>query len=166
MRGFFSDENGNMTVSFSLITPFIIFYFLWVVSTWQAMYIQMQTKAVIDIALLGGATTGVAIKQGNTASAGSYIPIVGGEYGAYNEYGSDVATNLIRDNAYSTLPKSLADQLVKQTKGYWQDATEINYQLGGIMHFKAENIKYRSLVPVLFSNWNFTIESTARCQPK
>ena len=60
MKAFYRNQDGNVTIAFSLLTPFIIFYFLWVVSSWQAMYIQLQTKAVIDFATLGGATTGVA----------------------------------------------------------------------------------------------------------
>ena len=165
MKEFINDNEGNVTVAFSLITPLLLFYFLWVVSTWQARYVQMQTKAVIDLAVLGGATTGVAIETNGNYS-GTYIPIYGDEYGAYNEYGSDVATQLLSTNAYNTLPKSVADQIMNQARGYRETADEIFYQQGGYMHFKVENIKYRSLLPVLVDNWNFTMESTARCQPK
>ena len=163
MKDFLKNDEGNVTVAFSLLVPLLLFYFLWIVSTWQARYVQLQTKAVIDFAVLGGATTGIALET-NGSYSGTYIPIYGDEYGAYNEYGSDVATELLSTNAYNTLPKSVADQLVDQARGYWQTADEIFYQQGGYMHFRAEDIKYRSLLPVLVDNWNFTIESTARCQ--
>lgn len=165
MKSFLKDDEGSITVAFSLITPLLLFYFLWIVSTWQARYIQMQTKAVIDFAVLGGATTGIAIETNGNYS-GTYIPIYGDEYGLYNEYGSDVAMGLLRENAYNTLPKSVADQIMQQANGYWKTANEIFYQQGGYMHFKVEDIKYRSLVPILVQNWTFTIESTARCQPR
>lgn len=166
MKKFIMNENGNMTVSFSLLTPFIIFYFLWVVSTWQANYIQLQIKSVLDLATLGGASTGISEKAGSSIG-GSYIPIVGGDYGSeVSEYGADVAKHLLEMNAYNTLPKSVADQLVSQTKDFWSSKEEIDYQNAGIMHVKVENIKYRTLVPVLTENWNFTIESSAVCQLK
>ena len=82
------------------------------------------------------------------------------------EYGADVAIQLLEENAYNTLPESVAKQIVQQAKGFWLSDDEINYQNGGLMHFKVTNIKYRSLVPLLVKNWNFTIESTAKCQPR
>lgn len=163
---FLNNEDGNLTVSFSLLTPFIIFYFLWIVSTWQVRYIQLQTKAVLDFAVLGGATTGIAEKNSTSSVAACTIPLAGGPYGAYNQYGSDVSTELIRVNATNTLPSSVAQQVIRQTRNYWESDKEQSYQTGGIMHLRIENIKYRSLVPVLFNNWNLTIESSARCQPK
>lgn len=168
MKAFYRNQDGNVTIAFSLLTPFIIFYFLWVVSSWQAMYIQLQTKAVLDFATLGGATTGVAERTSvSDIQAACYIPVVGGDYGDnVKEYGADVATQLLEENAYNTLPKSVAKQIVQQAKGFWLSEDEINYQNGGLMHFKVTNIKYRSLVPLLVKNWNFTIESTAKCQPR
>ena len=87
------------------------------------------------------------------------------------EYGTFIIRFLNADfsdeeNAYNTLPESVAKQIVQQAKGFWLSEDEINYQNGGLMHFKVTNIKYRSLVPLLVKNWNFTIESTAKCQPR
>lgn len=168
MKAFMNNEEGNITVAFSLLTPFIIFYFLWVVSTWQAMYIQMQTKAVIDFALLGGASTGVTVKsEASDSLASSYIPVRGGNYESeVKEYGADVAKELLEINAYQTLPESVAKQLVNVSKNYWDTPDEVQLQNGGYMHMRVSNLKYRSLVPVLVNNWTFTIESTAQCQPK
>lgn len=165
MREFLNNEDGNLTVSFSLLTPFIIFYFLWIVSTWQAQYIQLQTKAVLDFATLGGTTTGISLKDSTAGVAACAIPVKGGEYDT-NEYGSDVALELLDVNSRNTLPSSVAEQIMNQSKNYWESDREINLQNAGIMHLRIENIKYRSLVPVLFNHWNLTIESSARCQPK
>lgn len=167
MKIFLEEENGSITVAFSLLTPFIIFYFLWIVSSWQARYIQVQTKAVIDFAVLGGATTGVVEKSNISNSlASAYIPIVGGIYTDVSEYGSEVTIALLKENAYETLPEDVAKQICEQAENFWTTPEELSLQNSGLMHFKVTNIKYRSLVPLLVDNWNFTIESTAQVQVK
>ena len=164
MRSFLMNEEGNLTVPFSILTPLILFYFMWTVSTWQARYIQLQTKAVIDFALLGGASTGVVEKYDNLNNPSYYIPVRNTTESS-EEYGADVAYNLLCENAQKTLPSDVANQLINMGRGYWDSEDEILLQLSGIMHFKAENIKYRTLVPAIVANWTFTIESTARCIP-
>lgn len=166
MKDFLNNEDGDITVSFSLLMPFVIFYFLWVVSSWQARYIQLQTKAVLDFAVLGGATSGIAEKSDVSSSQAScYIPVKDISDTSVNEYGSDIAEELVMINAKNTLPASVAEQLIEKTHNYWDSDVEIQYQLGGIMHLKVQNIQYRHLIPG-FGSWNFEIESTAKCDPK
>lgn len=156
---FFKNEEGSITVGMSILFPILILFVLYTEQTWQAHYIRIETQAILDFATLGAAETGEATEL----KGKKYCSI------PYNTSdtlysGNHVAKYLIKENMHN-LPSSLQQQLTNEMEGNkMQGLADWTMQQTGYMNLRV-NLKYRVPLKIFYSQYNFSIESTARCQP-
>lgn len=160
MKNFLLDESGSISVGLSLIFPILVLFALFTEVRWQAHYIRIETQAILDFAVLGAAQTGIATED------------VGGEYYCYIPYdegdvtysGTHVSKYLIEENLH-VLPTVLQEDVQNMLNSNSIYGLH-NYpvQQNGYMNLELQ-LNYRNPLNLLFNQYVFNIESTARCQP-
>lgn len=155
---FLSNEDGDISIMFAILVPVLLWVTVYFENVMQARYILNQTQIVLDIATKGGAATGEAVD--NNGSVFCTIP-----YNPSNpEYSGDhVAKKLLKENL-DTLPEYAKNSILEQLNnnkiiGF----NDPDLRAGGYVEMKV-TFKYKPDTPLFFSQYKFTVSSTAKCQ--
>lgn len=158
VKRFFTSRRGSITVMMAILLPVILWATIFFENKMQARYILNQTQVVLDLATKGGAQTGVVM-------TGSGKPFCTIPYDASNpeQSGDHVAKKLLRENL-PTLPQYAGDSILQQlNNNRIEGFNDPDLRASGFVSMKV-TFKYRPSTPLFFSDYVFTVESTAKCQ--